>query len=1079
MTSARENIPSPSGYPLIGNILDVQDEVPIRGVERMIDLYGPIVKLNFMGTESIFIGSAELVEELCDEKRFWKKPPSALSDLANKKAGPDGERAHRGMFSAPSEEDPDWQQAHRTLMPAFGPLAIQGMFDEMHDIASQLVLKWARMGPDDRIPVTSDFTRLTLDTIALCAMDFRFNSFYQDDMHPFIQAMNSSLSAASDRSKIGSMLKKLLPWDRTDQKVAQDREFMRKVSREMVQHRQDNPTEKNDLLNAMIHGKDPKTGERMPDGLIGANMVTFLIAGHETTSGLLSFAFLNLLQNPETYFKAQEEVKRVIGRGKMRPEHLKELKYIDAVLRETLRLTSTIPAFVRSIRSDNPNDFEHLLGGKYAINRSDPVICLIGKSQRDPKVYGDDANEFKPERMMDDNFVRLPKGAWKPFGTGVRACIGRAFAWQEAQMVMGLLLQNFNFRLDDPAYKMKVKQTLTIKPEGFYMRAALREGVTATSLQATLSSPEENVKAAVNASQQRNDSGLASDLNPMTILYGSNTGTCMSLAQKLSIDARANGYRATVMDMDAAVDVLPKDQPVVIITASYEGQPPDNADHFITWLERLQDKEVLNGVHFTVFGCGHSDWTSTYQRIPTLCDDLMADHGGERIVDRGLSNAADGNMFSDFDTWADGRLWPAIAPDSAEATKTSPVLDVEMSSQDRTTYLRQDVQTAKVLDARCLTAAGEPEKRHLEVELPENMHYEAGDYLAILPLNPLENVRRVQKHFSLPVDATLTIKPGAATFLPTGVSISIHDLLRGFVELSLPATKKDLQACIAACQDSTQRAALEKLAEQDAVTEKHISLLDLLDSYSATEMTFSTFLAMLPPLRTRHYSISSSPLANPEKCTITYAIINEAAKSGLGQYIGVTSSYLAGLKAGDDVLVSVRSTNKFFHLPADPETTPIMMLGAGTGLAPFRAFIQERATQVAAGRSLAPAMMFMGCRSSDTDRLYASEIDAWAAAGTVDVRYAFSRDPEHELASGCKYISDRMLRDKDDVRKLWRAGAKVFTCGSPAVSESVGRAAIQILKGARADKGERMTDEEAKKWFAERRNERFVVDVFA
>ena len=135
------------------------------------------------------------------------------------------------------------------------------------------------------------------------------------------------------------------------------------------------------------------------------NMTTFLIAGHETTSGLLSFAMLNLLKNPDAYFKAQQEVDEVLGRGKMTVDHLKSLKYIDAVLRETLRLTPTAPAFSRSIRDDNPNEVEELLGGKYAIRRDDKVLCLLAKAQRDPKVYGDDANEFKPERMTEVRMV--------------------------------------------------------------------------------------------------------------------------------------------------------------------------------------------------------------------------------------------------------------------------------------------------------------------------------------------------------------------------------------------------------------------------------------------------------------------------------------------------------------------------------------------------------------------------------------------------------------------------------------------------------------------------------------------------
>jgi cytochrome P450 / NADPH-cytochrome P450 reductase len=792
---------------------------------------------------------------------------------------------------------------------------------------------------------------------------------------------------------------------------------------------------------------------------------------------------VNLLQNPTAYFKAQEEVDRVIGKDKMRIGHLKDLKYIDAVLRETLRLHPTAPAFVRSIRRDNPHETETLGSGKYTIRRGDKIVCLLSKCQTDPKVYGEDANEFKPERMLDDNFVRLPKGAWKPFGTGVRACIGRAFAWQEAQMAVALLLQNFNFRLDDEKYVMKIKQTLTIKPEGFYMRATLREGITATSLQASLSSSEEHVKSAVTEGLKRSSTGLTGNRKPMTILYGSNTGTCMSLAQKLSTAARRHGFEAQVMEMDAAIEALPRESPVVIITASYEGLPPDNAAHFVTWVEMMKGEAALQGVDFAVFGCGHSDWATTYHRIPTLVDDLMEKHGGKRIVARGLTNAAQGDMFSDFDTWSDNSFWPAVAPQSAgpDALVGAEVLDLEMSTQNRSSFLRQDVQPAKVVSASRLTAEGEPEKRHLEVRLSDGVTYEAGDYLAVLPLNPPDSVARVQKHFGLAADATLTIRAGGATFLPTGVSLSVSDLLRGFVELSLPATRKDVLACVRACLDEKQKSALQELAAKDnqALTERHISLLDLLTQYPSIELGFPAFLSMLPPLRTRHYSISSSPLADPATCTITYGIIDESAKSGVGRYQGVTGTYLASLKPGDEISVSVRATNKYFHLPAEVDTTPIIMFGAGTGLAPFRGFVQERVQQIAAGRTLAPALLFFGCRDVERDRLYGSELDDWARTGAVDVRYAFSRDPSHTLAAGCKYIQDRMLKDREDVRRLWRSGAKVFTCGSPAVSESVGKAGKEILKWSLEQSGKTVTDEEARQWFAERRNERFVVDVFA
>lgn len=198
--------------------------------------------------------------------------------------------------------------------------------------------------------------------------------------------------------------------------------------------------------------------------------------------------------------------------------------------------------------------------------------------------------------------------------------------------------------------------------------------------------------------------------------------------------------------------------------------------------------------------------------------------------------------------------------------------------------------------------------------------------------------------------------------------------------------------------------------------------------------------------------------------------------SGIGTKIGVASTYLSAMKSGDEILVSVRATNKFFHLPADLET-PVIMIGAGSGIAPFRGFIQERAIQKKAGRDVGSTLMFMGCRTETTDRLYADEIDAWTKMGVLDVRYAFSR--EKQKSNGCKYIQERLVTDKEDMLRLWRQGAKLFLCGSPEVSSGVGEASKLLLLESQQDRGEKMTDEEANEWFRARRNERFVVDVFA
>jgi cytochrome P450 / NADPH-cytochrome P450 reductase len=159
-------IPQPAGWPIVGNLTDVDPELPILSLQQLGEKYGEIFSLTTFGQKRVFVTSQRLLEELCDEKRFGKLVAGPLKELRN--------GIHDGLFTAQNDEA-NWGSAHRVLVPAFGPLNISAMFDDMKDIASQLILKWARF-PDYKIPTTDDFTRLTLDTLALCAMDYRFNS---------------------------------------------------------------------------------------------------------------------------------------------------------------------------------------------------------------------------------------------------------------------------------------------------------------------------------------------------------------------------------------------------------------------------------------------------------------------------------------------------------------------------------------------------------------------------------------------------------------------------------------------------------------------------------------------------------------------------------------------------------------------------------------------------------------------------------------------------------------------------------------------------------------------------------------
>ena len=233
-------------------------------------------------------------------------------------------------------------------------------------------------------------------------------------------------------------------------------------------------------------------------------------------------------------------------------------------------------------------------------------------------------------------------------------------------------------------------------------------------------------------------------------------------------------------------------------------------------------------------------------------------------------------------------------------------------------------------------------------------------------------------------------------------------------------------------------------------------------------------------MRIRQYSISSSPLNNLKSCTLTYAVVDAPApltSKPEHHHLGVATTYLASLVPGDKLLVSVRPSHTAFHPPLDIANIPLIMLCAGSGLAPFRSFVQERACQLAAGRTLAPALLFIGCRHPDRDRLYRDELAQWEQQGAVKIYYAFSR--ASEKSEGCKYVQERLWREKEEAVELWEKGAKIYVCGSGAVGEGVREVVCKSYEETAERKGNEKTKEEVEAWFAGIKEERFASDVFA
>ena len=251
------------------------------------------------------------------------------------------------------------------------------------------------------------------------------------------------------------------------------------------------------------------------------------------------------------------------------------------------------------------------------------------------------------------------------------------------------------------------------------------------------------------------------------------------------------------------------------------------------------------------------------------------------------------------------------------------------------------------------------------------------------------------------------LESSGPTSLPVDKPITISSLLSGYVELSQPATTRDLRILSSVDSSDATKAALNDLAASYAekVLAKRLSILDILEAYPDIQLPFGTYLEMLPAMRVRQYSISSSPLHNSQRPSLTVSVVEAPALSGKAEpFLGVASNFLAGLRPGDVVQLAVRASSAAFHPPEDP-TVPMVMFAAGSGLSPMRGFLQERAVQKKAGREVATSLLFFGCRSPQEDFLYGdSDLKEWQELGVVDVRAAFSRSPAH--SAGCKYVQE-------------------------------------------------------------------------
>ncbi|MGD9912593.1 MAG: cytochrome P450, partial [Rhizobiaceae bacterium] len=612
--NALHPIPKPPGSPIVGNMLSFDSSQPLQSLMQMTREQGPIFWLDMMGTPLVVVSGASLMDELCDETRFDKAVRGSLRRIRA--------AAGDGLFTSDTQEA-NWSKAHNILLPTFSHRAMGAYLPLMYDIGAQLCMKWERLNADEDIDVVHDMTALALDTIGVCGFDYRFNSFYRRDYHPFIDALTRTLETA--------MVQRGLPFEKTLLRrrlgqMGDDIAFMSKLVDDIVRERRRGGGDagQKDLLNFMLAGVDKQTGESLSDENIRYQIITFLIAGHETTSGLMSFTLYFLLNHPDVLARAYEEVDRVLGRDiGVQPtfQQVNQLTYLQQILNEALRLWPTAPAIGLYPYKDE------VIGGQYRLKKNTFVTLLTLMLHRDKAVWGPEPEKFNPENFSREAEAARPPNAFKPWGNGQRACIGRQFAMQEATMVLGMILQRFHL-FDHQKYQLKIKESLSIKPDGFHMKVKLRPDVTRSSVvPGAALAANQNAEPATQAKRPKHGAKA-------TVLYGSNLGTTEELARTIAQSAELNGFDTTLAELDAYAGRVPTDGAVIIASASYNGAPPDNATRFVQWLDEAQPG-AATGVNYLVFGCGNRDWASTFQATPRMIDERMEALGARRLVPRG------------------------------------------------------------------------------------------------------------------------------------------------------------------------------------------------------------------------------------------------------------------------------------------------------------------------------------------------------------------------------------------------------------------------------------------------------------
>jgi len=503
-------------------------------------------------------------------------------------------------------------------------------------------------------------------------------------------------------------------------------------------------------------------------------------------------------------------------------------------------------------------------------------------------------------------------------------------------------------------------------------------------------------------------STLSSQLIPLTLLFGTQTGTAETLAKQAAKEAGKRGFAATVLDMAAVTAAqLAQHSNLLIITSTYgDGEPPDNAKSLHT--ELASATSGLSALRYSVCALGDTNYTLFCQCGKDF-DLRLEKLGAQRIAPRADCEL---DYETAFTTWLDTALTALSGSELARDKPLAPTPESPTSAPTSEPYSKKNPFPAPVLLVRNLNAPGSAKDvNHVEFSLEgSGLVYEAGDALGVIPHNCPELVAEVLAALGCDGEEAVTTHSG---------ELSLRSALTTQFDLGKPSA--DLLA----------------LFGETARPELH-HVIDVLLAHPGKNTAPAAFVATLKKIQPRLYSISSSPKAHAGQVHLTVGAVRYDLHGRPRK--GIASTFLAERALAHGTAGVFVHSNKAFRPPASGDT-PMIMVGPGTGIAPFRAFLHERASSGAKGKN----WLFFGDQKADTDFLYREELEALQSSGILTrLDLAFSRDQKEKI-----YVQNRMLEAADELYAWLEAGGCFYVCGDASrMAKDVDAALHKVVEAA-------------------------------